>query len=257
MKKNVIFIACIILSIMVLGQNETKNQVVNEKKVEGTTPKFVGIKDATAFFNVDNSLLINNYISENVVCPRETANCEKEGTEVVQFTVTPSGNLTDFKVINSVCPEMDKEFIRVLKTTNGMWKPGYNNGEPVEMEHDVAMMIGDCGENKIVNHFVQHAEKWFEMGNKTLLEKHNPKKALKFYDKGVLYLPNDKSLLTVRGICHYELGDTESAKRDWNRVVKLGGINPGETTSMDINDNDFVEMKGYSAMTSILNRNKN
>ena len=49
-----------------------------------------------------------------------------------------------------------------------------------------------------------------------------------------------------RGLCNYELGDTESASRDWNRIVILGGIDPWK-----FND-DLVDMKGYSKMTNIL-----
>ena len=60
------------------------------------------------------------------------------------------------------------------------------------------------------------------------------------------YLPYDKSLLYVRGICKYELGDKEGALKDWNRIVALGG--------MDFSDiaYDSSKMKGYDEMAEIL-----
>lgn len=138
-----------------------------------------------------------------------------------------------------------------------MWKPGYNNGVPTEMEHEVGFMVGDYNENTFVPHFVRQAEKYFALGNITLYKNHNPKKALKYYNKGVLYLPNDIALLQLRGLCYYELGDSENAKKDWNRIETLDRINPGETLSLLNIDYDLAEMKGYSEMTNTLNKNKN
>ena len=43
--------------------------------------------------------------------------------------------------MNSLSPQIDAEMIRVLKTSNGMWKPGQNNGEPMTMETEVALVI--------------------------------------------------------------------------------------------------------------------
>jgi len=34
---------------------------------------------------------------------------------------------TDFNIVNSVFDTIDNEAIRTLKTTSGMWKPGYND----------------------------------------------------------------------------------------------------------------------------------
>lgn len=250
MKKYLILMMCLISSAMIFGQNETKNVMVDIEEVSVTPPKFTGIENAAAILETDNSSMINRFLSQNLNYPLNSDEYWKEGTEVIQFTVTPSGMVTDFNVINSVCREIDEELIRVIKTTNGMWKPGYNNGEPIAMEKEVAVMFGDYKDNEIVTRFVQQAEKNFIMGGKNLFENHKPKKALKFYDLGVRYLPNDKALLMMRGICHYEIGDEESARKDWNRIVSLGGTNPWEIGY------DLTEMKGYAEMTDILAKNR-
>ncbi|NQU53531.1 MAG: energy transducer TonB [Bacteroidetes bacterium] len=248
MKKYLIILVCLILSLMVFGQKETKNLMVDIEEVEVTPPKFTGIENVAATLETDNSSLVSKYLNKNLIYPERAPQFHWEGTEIVQFTVTQEGELTNFKVINGVCREIDKEVIRVLKTTDGMWKPGYNNGVPTAMEQEVSVRfgLGDYKDGAIINHFVKEATNFFKKGSENLLVEHKPKKALKSYNKGVRYLPNDKALLLGRGMCHYELGDKESAKKDWNRIVTLGGINQLEI------DNDLVGMKGYSEMTNIL-----
>ena len=87
------------------------------------------------------------------------------------------------------------------------------------------------------------------MGSSALFVEHKPKKALRYYNKSKRYLPNDKGLLLLRGISNYELGNEENARKDWNRIVTLGGI---------VYKSDFselAEMKGYKDMTRILAKN--
>lgn len=244
MKTIVFLIICLILSISAIGQDRTKNVDIDEVRV--TPPKFTMVQNASEFFNSSNYSPIENYLIKHFVCPTEVAECNIEGTEVIQFTVTPDGKLTNFEVVNSVCREVDKELIKILNRTDEMWLPGYNNGEPTAMEHEVSLMIGDYSQNEIVNHFIKKAENNFEKGGSTLFVDHKPKKALRHYNNGIRYMPNDKSLLLMRGICHYELGNKERARRDWNRVVTLGGID------YDMIEPAFVNMKGYKEMTKLL-----
>jgi tetratricopeptide (TPR) repeat protein len=232
---------------MAIGQSETQDLKLIEE-VEVTPPKFTGIKNGAAIMEADNSLFIKNYLIKNVNIPGYATECWQEGTEIVQFTVTPSGNVTSIKVINSVSSRIDEELILVLKTTNGMWKPGYCNDEPTAMEKEVSMLfrVGDYDYNEIVNHFTKMATNYFKKGSLNLLVKNKPKKALRLYNKAVQYRPNDKALLLLRGVCCYEMGDTESAQRDWDRIASLGGIELGKF------DNDLAGKKGYSKMTIIL-----
>ncbi len=248
MKKFVIFLFCLTLSLMVFGQVETKDLVINLEEVEVTPPKFTGVENVAAILQANNTELIREFFIKNVNYPESALDCYAEGTEIVQFVITPEGKVTNFKVVNSVSTEIDKEFIRVLKTTNGMWKPGYNNGVPVAMEKEVslAFCVNKCDFNSVKEHFVNKAIEHFQSANKKLFVKQNPKKALKQYDKGIRYLPNDKALLFTRGLCRYELGDEDGARRDWNRIVSLGGIDIGMIA------HDSGEMKGYDEMTKIL-----
>ncbi|MEN8118316.1 MAG: hypothetical protein ABFS16_15120, partial [Bacteroidota bacterium] len=76
------------------------------------------------------------------------------------------------------------------------------------------------------------------------------KKALKHFNHGIRYCPNDKALLYIRGLCRYELGDENGARKDWNRIVDLGGIDFRKTASV------LKEMKGYAEMAEILENSK-
>ncbi|HKI89209.1 MAG TPA: TonB family protein [Draconibacterium sp.] len=238
MKKYVIFLVCLMFSMIAFGQDSSKN--------ENTPPEFRGFKNSVATLNTENSALVNNYLKENLVCPKRAAECGIEGTETVQFTVTKSGDVKDFQVINSVCHELDKEVIRVLKTTNGMWSPGVKNGNPTAMINEVTFVLSSYNESTITKHFTREATRYFKGGNKNFLVKNNPEKAVQFYNKALNYLPNDEVLLSMRGLCHYALGDKESAKKDWNRIVALG-----ETNALVINY-DIANIDGYSEMKEIL-----
>ena len=99
---------------------------------------------------------------------------------------------------------------------------------------------------KLLNILPKKATNYFDEGNLNLLVNNKPEKALRLYNKGVRYLPNETGLLLLRGICNYELGNTESARRDWDRIAILGGIDPGKL------DDELAGMKGYSEMTNIL-----
>ena len=54
--------------------------------------------------------------------------------------------------------------------------------------------------------------KWYLCrGDKMLFVKNNPKRALKYINKGLSILPNDDSLLVMQGLCKTKLEYTELA----------------------------------------------
>jgi hypothetical protein len=243
MKTIIFFFSCMMLTVIALGQEPE----TNVKEVKVTAPKFAGIENAVEILNAMESESIREYLVKNFEYPGDKI---YEGTEVVQFTVTPEGELTDFVIINSVSREIDKEMIRVLQSTNGMWIPGYNNTVPAEMpkEASLAFYSGNNSSKSVTEIFKEKATHHFNDGNKTFLEKHNPKKALKHYSEGVNYLPYDQSLLTLRGICRFETGDKEGAHQDWERVKTLGGL---DTEDSYLTEN-LKGLKSYDEFISMI-----
>lgn len=248
MKTFFILILCAILSVAAYGQQ--KSEMVDEVQV--TPPKFTGSEEAVAILQGEKSESISDYLAKNVIYPEKAIKSMKEGTEVIQFIVSSSGEVSDFNVINSVSPEIDSEVIRALKTTNGMWLPGYNNGTPVAMNKEVSVTFkwGKFEDEAESKDFVAMAKSNFNKANKRFFIKRNPKKALKYYANSIRYLPNDACLLITRGLCRYELGDADGAHEDWARLKDLGKIDIGNKYLAS----NAHQLKGYEELTDILGK---
>lgn len=249
MKTKILLFVIICLPIFVWAQ---KNSTVRDTlgNVDVTPPEFTGIVNVNNRYNSNSMDGLGNYLSENFQYPEDAARCNQQGTVVVEFVVTANGELTDFNVINSVCPIVDQEFIRVLETTSGMWKPGYNNGKPVPMEKETSMMFVASEQNKTnpKAYFTKIATAHFTKANVLFLEKHNLKKALRNYDYTIQYLPYDASTLLVRGLCRFGLGDMEGARTDWERINRLGSFDASNLM------NEMTGLKGYDEMMAIFEK---
>lgn len=207
-----------------------------------TEPEFTGVKKNAKTSDGINDPLVA-YLTQNFRCPDGTNNCIPEGTAVIQFVVTPEGELDDIVVIESLCCQVDDELIRALKTTNGMWNPVEVDGIPISAAKEVSLMfVTNRYEENPKTYFTEKATAFFNKGNKLFLKSENPQKAIKYYDKSVNYRPNEVATLMLRGLCRYELGDEEGACKDWNRINLLG------STNMDDYFEDLCEMKGFEKM---------
>ena len=248
MKTTILILLCMILSGITFGQiEEAKMKHVDLGEVKVVPPKFTGIVNPVPVLNEGKFESIDDYLARNIQYPEEDVKCLNQGTEVVKFTVSPTGELTDFTIINGVSPQINDEVIRILQTTKGMWMPGYNNNEPVAMEKEVSVAFKITGMRYPIDFKVQ-GTKYFSQGGELFLTKHNPKKALKYYDKGIMLLPNDESLLLMRGLARYETGDKAGASDDWKRIASLGIAFSNEYLS------SFSDLKGYEELTHVLTR---
>lgn len=245
-KRTIIVVLCMTISVFSFGQE--KKQYSDEiKVVKVSPPRFIGNEELLTVLNETQFGSLNDYLKNHIQIPEKSKNFQEEGTEVIQFVVTTKGEVTGFNIINSLSKEIDQEVIRVLKTTNGLWRPGLNNGEPVATEKELSITFNIVdNENKFDTNFFEMAKWFYTKGNRQLFVKENLKGALKNYNKATQYLPNDKCLLAARGICRYELGDKNGACNDWNRIKALGGLESGFYLDK------FCEHKGYSEMISTL-----
>jgi tetratricopeptide (TPR) repeat protein len=233
--KNILFLVGFLISINITGQNQKQEQ------------------DATVQprLNIEESIYIgesiNEFLSRNVQYPKKSIDANIQGTEIIQFTVSPEGRLTKYKVLNSLGPEIDKEMFRVLKLTNGKWKPGTANGEAVAMVQEVSVNFLLYPAEFIV----AWANDYLQKGNKWMFAKHNPRKAIYFYNKGITLLPNNETLLAARGLCKYKIGDQKGANRDWERLnvlAKRNEIVPKQEELVEKSDNSQI----YNEITKAL-----
>ena len=249
MKTKIFLLVVLFLPIFVWGQEDKMISYTSET-IEVTPPEFTGIKNTALLFNGNNTMTIEKYIIDNFVYPNQALNCLNQGTIVVQFVVNENGELSDFNVINSVCQLIDKEFIKLLKTTDGMWKPGMNNGKPYEMDKEVSMMfvasLADKDMNAPREYLTKLARNCFVKANALFMEKHHLKRALNKYNECVKYLPYESSTLLVRGLCKYEMGDIDGARKDWERTNEIGVVDADDYI------NKLCYLKGYDEMLAIL-----
>jgi hypothetical protein len=251
MKTSVIFLLCLIFSVYAMGQNQ--------KGLSGATisaPKFTGIPNTVPVLVQQQFQSIDQYLATHVNYPEAAIKHYLCGTEVLGFTVTPEGEVSNIKVINSLSREIDNEVIAVLKTTSGMWKPGFINEDAVPMDKEVSVVFKL--QEQSANEFKELARTYYTRACDNLLMKQDPKHALKYFDKGIMLLPKDRSLLALRGLTRYELGDKDGALGDWNRIKNLGGIEGDEYIEQYITmkgyDNHLFTMKGYEEMSQLLTK---
>lgn len=74
---------------------------------------------------------LKQFLIENVKYPADAPDDEKQRRVIVQFTVETDGSVSDVKIMRGQDPALDKEALRVVKNSSGLWIPGSNNGTPV------------------------------------------------------------------------------------------------------------------------------
>ena len=73
------------------------------------------------------------YIAQNLQYPPIAAENGISGRVFVQFAVDNAGNVVDVKVVRGVDPALDKEAVRVVKSSP-KWTPGKQRGRPVKVQ---------------------------------------------------------------------------------------------------------------------------
>ncbi|MCY1723191.1 energy transducer TonB [Prolixibacteraceae bacterium Z1-6] len=247
MKTIVVLILCMVAALLTFGQDNQMPVQSNVEEVKVTPPRFAGEIYVVQTLKEEKIESIDDYLVRNISYPEKERKLFIQGTEVVQFTVSPTGKLSDFIIINSVSPNMDEEVIRVLQTTNGMWMPGHNNDQPVTMESEVSVAFKIDG-MRFPPDFNELGTKYFSKGGKLFLTRNNPKKSLKYYNKAAQYVPNDVNLLLLRGMARYETGNTLGAICDWERIKALGD------SVADVYLSKVRGYEGYEELASILNK---
>ena len=73
-----------------------------------------------------------SFISHHIIYPEEAKKLKISGTVFVEFEVNTDGTIGKINIVRSVNTLLDKEAMRVIKLTNGKWKPGLQGGKPVK-----------------------------------------------------------------------------------------------------------------------------
>jgi TonB family protein len=70
---------------------------------------------------------LQRFLAVNIQYPKAARDAGWTGTVLVEFVVEKDGSIQQVKVIKSVCPALDEEAVRVVKSMP-KWIPGKNNG---------------------------------------------------------------------------------------------------------------------------------
>lgn len=103
-------------------QEQASSSAVNEKAdcEPDKLPQFIG-----------GEMELMRYLMDNVKYPAEAEKAGAQGRVVVHFTVQADGSISDVSVPDHVHPALDAEAIRVVKSTNGRWSAGENEGKKI------------------------------------------------------------------------------------------------------------------------------
>jgi periplasmic protein TonB len=93
---------------------------------------FFIVEDMPRFQGGDHNSF-RNYIQSNLKYPAIAAENGISGTVFVQFAVNSNGNLVDAVVVRGVDPALDKEALRVVKSSP-KWEPGKQRGSKVKVQ---------------------------------------------------------------------------------------------------------------------------
>jgi TonB family protein len=86
------------------------------------------------------------YLEQSIVYPEQAIENKIEGKVTVQFTIEPTGQLTDFRVVRGIGSGCDEEVIRIIKQ-GPKWTPTKRSEQPIRGKVKVRMKF-DLPEKK-------------------------------------------------------------------------------------------------------------
>lgn len=138
-----IFKTIIILTSLFFGNKRIFSQTkiitdtISNMELELDTFKAINAKDEILLLNKmpefpGGVTALKKYISEHIKYSSEAKECEIEGTVIIKFEVTKTGEIGKVELLRGVDPKLDNEAIRVIKTLP-KFIPGEQNGEKINL----------------------------------------------------------------------------------------------------------------------------
>lgn len=136
-----LLVCCLLFTATSYAQQKKNNtipskdivEIVEEEEVyfiiQETIPEFYGNSDLSEF---------EKWVSKQIPYPAIAQDNNIQGRTTLRFTVDKNGNVNDVKVVRSVDPSLDKEALRVIKSSP-KWKPAMQNGLSVPYTLDISV----------------------------------------------------------------------------------------------------------------------
>ncbi|MFT4598043.1 MAG: protein TonB [Bacteroidia bacterium] len=121
--KKIFILLMMVLPILGLAQEEEKESVFEIFDVAQKAEFPVGAEG------------LQRFLAENIIYPAEALENDHQGMVMLMFVINKKGNVVDAEIMNKgVCHKsLEKEALKVIKSTSGMWKPAIQRGEEVNM----------------------------------------------------------------------------------------------------------------------------
>jgi protein TonB len=121
--KKIVMLLMMALPILGLAQEEEKELVF----------EVFDVAQKAEFRGGDEGL--QRFIAENIIYPAEALENDRQGTVMLIFVVNKKGNVVDAEILNKgVCHKsLEKEALKVIQSTSGMWKPAIQKDKEVNM----------------------------------------------------------------------------------------------------------------------------
>lgn len=114
-----------------------RGKVDDTKEVkQSTDPKDLGLEPAI-FANGKGEEAFQVWVMKHVTYPDEARKEKVAGTVIASLTVTEDGSISDIKILRGVSPSLDKEVIRVLKSSPKWEKPAMVKGKNVRVSYSI------------------------------------------------------------------------------------------------------------------------
>ncbi len=108
--------------------------VDNQATIPPEDPPVVFVPEMPEFPGGQEELL--KFIYDHIVYPEEAIANNLQGTVILRFVVSKTGDITDIEVLRSIDPLLDNESIRVISMMP-RWHPGKQDGVPVRVYFSV------------------------------------------------------------------------------------------------------------------------
>lgn len=115
------FLAFALIAMPSIASNNTPNQEETVLQMATEKAEFPGGEQA-----------LIEFLSQNVKYPEHALKESIQGTVMVEFVISKTGEIKNAKVVRSICPSLDKEALRVINSMPN-WIPGKNKNQPVNV----------------------------------------------------------------------------------------------------------------------------
>jgi hypothetical protein len=165
---------------------------------------------------------IGQYMQQQLTTGANDATEYSEGVVVVEFTIHADGSLSGFTVDHGISARNDNAVLNVVKNSEGMWEPGQNNDQYVDMKKRLYVGFSDPESPSLIELATEEQEMGLRKYYKVAYVEESPflsnekiarrktrllRAALNNLDAAYTYQPEEPSTLFWQACVYEKLGD--------------------------------------------------